>query len=232
MTAKRALAYLEKDPITNMDMIVPLKRGSAQILYAGDDGVCILETKSRAYMMTVETPELGKSVMSEFTNSGYILSFHQEFMLGFFTDRARGTLLENHQGVYFSKEKLPVSDKLKIMPVVEQNIGFVIQNYDFDVGADYISDRVKSRKIFGGYENGEFVGFVGIHAEGSIGLLKVLKEHRGKGFGTDLASYAINHQLERKTVPFVQIGVGNEYSLATVKRLGFEMSEKKVYWLF
>jgi len=232
LTSQKALAYLSRDPVAHMDMIVPIKRGSAQIIYAGDDGVCIFENKSSAYILTVESLELGKSVISEFTNRGFMVSFHQEFMLELFEEKYYGTKLENYQAVYLQKEKLPIAGNIKIMPIGEQHMGHVITNYDFAVGADYISERIKSGKIFGGFEKGEMFGFVGIHQEGSIGMLKVLKEHRGKGYGAGLIAYATNHQLERKTTPFVQIGTDNEISLAAAKKAGYAVSSSKVYWLF
>jgi len=232
MTSQKALNYLNKDPVAHMDMIVPIKRGTAQIIYAGDGGVCIFENKSGAYILTTESLELGKSMISEFTNTGFIVSFHQEFMLELFEEKYFGTKLENYQAVYLKKEKLPMAGKIKILPVGQQHLGYVIASYDFQVGADYISERVKSGKLFGGFVDGDMIGFVGIHQEGSIGILKVLREHRGNGFGKELIAYVTNHQLERKTTPFLQVGVDNDVSLATAKKSGYEVSQSKVYWLF
>jgi len=232
MTSAKALAFLNQDPVAHMDLIAPIKRGTAQIIYAADDGVCILETKSYAYIMTVQSLELGKQVISEFTNTGYMVSFHQDFMLDLFEEKLFGTKLINFQAVYLKKEKLPASNRIKIMPIGPQHLGHVIANYDIAVGADYLSERVKARKIFGGFLDGDMVGFVGIHQEGSIGMLKVLDSYRGKGLGADLATFATNYQLHQKVIPFVQLGVDNEASLATVKKLGYDISPTKIYWLF
>lgn len=231
MTSTKALQYLSRDPITHMDMMAPIKRGSAQIIYAGDDGVCIFETKSSAHIMTVETPELGKSLISEFGKVSMV-SFHQEFMLELFDESRFVTKLENYQAVYTAREKLAMPKEMTIMPVSAAHLGFVISNYDFNVGAEYLRERVEEGKLFGGFVKGEMVGFIGIHSEGSIGIFKVLSEYRGKGYGAGLAAHATNYQLSRKITPFVQFGVDNEVSLATAKKLGYKVSNKKIYWLF
>ena len=220
-----------REPVTNMDMIAPIKRGSAQIIYAADDGVCIFETKSKAHIMTVETPELGKKLVSEFGVVSMV-SFHQEFMTELFDESRFVTKLINNQAVYTSREKLPVPKEMNILPISAAHLGFVISNYDFNVGAEYLRERVENGKLFGGFINGEMVGFIGIHAEGSIGIFKVLSEYRGKGYGAGLAAHATNYQLSRKITPFIQFGFDNEVSRKTAQKLGYKISDKKIYWLF
>ena len=47
----RAIEYLIKNPLLHMGMIEPIRRDTADILYAEIDGVLIKEQKSNAYMM-------------------------------------------------------------------------------------------------------------------------------------------------------------------------------------
>ena len=74
-------------------------------------------------------------------------------------------------------------------------------------------------RILGGFEGGELVGFVGVHPEGSIGLLEVFEGHRRQGWATQLESEMINRHLERGWIPWGQVFEGNEASLALQRRL-------------
>ena len=224
--------YLTKNPLLHMGMIVPITRGTAQILYAAKDGVCLIETKSDAYMLSANSLETGRVLLEQLPSEG-IFTFHQSFMLDDFKARVRySSLLENYQAVYLSKELLPVSCGIEIKPLGMSYFKTVAAAYDVDVGAAYLKSRLEDGELFGGFEDTELVGFIGIHAEGSIGMLKVFDQHRGKGYGTALTSYAINHQLAQGITPFEQIGVDNEASLAIARKLGLSISTDKVYWLF
>ena len=80
---------------------------------------------------------------------------------------------------------------------------------------------------------GEYlVGFVGQHEEGSMGLLEVLPEYRGKGFGKALLAAAVNWQLERGQIPYSQIIDGNIKSYQLHQSMGFLITPQvSVYWL-
>ena len=215
-----------------MGMIAPIKRGTAQILYAAADGVCLKETKSGAFMLSVSSIKVGRALLDLLPPEG-IFSFHQDFMLNDFKQKVRhATLLENYQAVYLSKQPLPISCDIEIKPLDTSHFDVIMGAYDVDVGADYLKKRLEDKEMFGGFADAEIAGFVGIHAEGSIGMLKVFNRYRKKGYGTALTSYAINHQLAQGIVPFEQIGTYNKASLAIAQKLGFSISTDKVYWLF
>ena len=55
-------------------------------------------------------------------------------------------------------------------------------------------------KLFMGVFNDERIGFVGEHLEGSIGILKVLRQYRGRGFGKELDRFMIIQMLEKRIV--------------------------------
>ena len=54
---ERAITYLIKNPLLHMGMIEPIRRDTADILYAETDGVLIKEQKSNAYMVSVDNFE-------------------------------------------------------------------------------------------------------------------------------------------------------------------------------
>ncbi|MCL2235846.1 MAG: GNAT family N-acetyltransferase [Defluviitaleaceae bacterium] len=224
------LDYLQQNPIKHMDMIVPIKRGTARILYAGADGVLLQDTKSDAYMMSVTTHELGRKLLENLPKNGLFVC-HQEFMLDDLKALSpNAEVLENYQVVY-QGNPLPRSANLDFKPLNMADLALVTTNYTMDLGEEYISGRIADRELFGGYVNGEIIGFVGIHAEGSIGMLQVFDSKQGKGYGTALYACIINHQLSLGVVPFGQISVSNAQSMAIARKLGFEIGREKVWWL-
>jgi len=227
-----ALDYLSQNPLLHMGMIVPVKRGTAQILYAAGDGVCMVETKSGAYMLSVSSLETGRMLLERLPAEG-LFSFHQDFMLEDFKNKIRhSTILENYQATYLSQKPLPDLCGIQIKSLDMSYFKVIMETYDVDVGEGYLKKRLEDGELFGGFVDADMVGFIGIHAEGSIGMLKVFDPFLGRGYGTALTSHAVNHQLSQGIVPFEQIGIDNEASLAIARKLGFSISEDKVYWLF
>ena len=227
-----ALEYLSRNPLLNIGMIVPVIRDTAKFLYVENDGVCFQETKSGAYMMSVSSYETGCRLLQMLPCEG-MFTFNQEFMLYAFEAKVKYSIkLETYQAVYLNDKRLKVCDDILVKELDISHFRIVKENYDVDVEADYLYERLEESEIFGGYAGSDLVGFVGTHAEGSIGILKVFDKFRRKGYGEALTSFMVNHQLAKNVVPYVQISVHNEASLALVYKLGFELSIDKIYWLF
>ncbi|MCL2200974.1 MAG: GNAT family N-acetyltransferase [Oscillospiraceae bacterium] len=227
-----ALDYLTQNPVAHMDMIVPIRRGTADILYSNELGVCLIETISGSYMTSASNAEIAIKLLKLLPDEGLFV-FHQEFILDAAKSKLNyGTFLENYQAVYLGRDPLPVSEIISIRPLDESYFDTVCVNYGADVGNEYIHKLIKSGEIFGGFAGSDLAGFAGIHEEGSIGLLNVLDEHQNKGYGKALVSHMTNHQLAKGIVPFAQIDKSNEPSLAVFKNSGFSISEELLYWLF
>ena len=56
--------------------------------------------------------------------------------------------------------------------------------------------------------------------------------NRRQGYGEELESFMINRFLEEGRVPYAHIIVDNEKSMNLQKKLGYEVADKKIYWLF
>ena len=85
------------------------------------------------------------------------------------------------------------------------------------------------RRIFVYRENETAVGYVGIHVDGSVGLLYVSPEHRRKGY----AAAAENELFKIAPEPvFAQILADNEASVRLHEKNGWKFSGYKIHWLF
>ncbi len=82
---------------------------------------------------------------------------------------------------------------------------------------------LKQGLLLGGFEGGELVGFVGEHPGGSMGMLEVFPEHRGRGWGEALERAKIEDQLARGLRPWCEVWPENRDSLRLQRRLGLKV---------
>jgi ribosomal protein S18 acetylase RimI-like enzyme len=226
-----AIQYLIKNPLLHMGMIEPIRRDSAHILYAETDGVLIKELKSNAYMISVENFEKGQELINKISKCDLIVA-HQEYMVDYISNKFELTeKLECVQAVYISKNKLEVKEELEIRQLEHNQIEVVLEHYN-KLPKNEIEELLKNGSLFGGYKNGALIGFIGTHLEGSIGLLEVFPEYRCLGYGTTLQSYMVNKIIEKGLVPFGQIEIDNEKSIALQNKLGFRISQDRLYWIY
>lgn len=227
----RAITYLIKNPLLHMGMIEAIRRDTADILYAEIDGVLLKEQKSNAYMLSVDNFEKGQELINSILKCSLIVA-HQKFMVDYISNRFELTeKLECVQAVYMGKNKLNIKEELEIRQLEQNQIEVILKYYD-KLSKNEIKSILKNGNLFGGYRNGTLIGFVGNYLEGSIGILEVLPQYRRLGYGAMLESYIVNKMLERDLIPFAQIETNNKNSLSLQRKLGFNISKDRLYWMF
>ena len=136
-----------------------------------------------------------------------------------------------YQAVYNKKTPIPIHTELTIRHPDAADFSKVQASYsladDEELQADFARED-----FLGGYLNGELVGYIGVHGEGSMGLLHVFPQYRRRGYAEALYGTLINHQLRKGRLPFAQIVEHNEASLALQRKLGFMLSKERLYWLW
>jgi len=217
----RAIEYLIKNPLLHMGMIDPIRRGTADIMYAEIDGVLIKEQKSNAYMLSVDNFEKGQGLINSILKCNLIVAY-QKFMVDYILNRLGLTeKLECVQAVYMDKIKLNVEEELEIRQLDQNQIEVILEHYN-KLSKYEIAELLKNENLFGGYRNGILIGFVGNHLEGSIGILEIFPQYRRLGYGVTLESYMVNQMLEKGLMPFGQIEINNEKSIALKRNLDLE----------
>ena len=230
---RTALRFLSRSPLLHADMISALTLGTAEAVSAGETGVLL--RFGSGYMMSAADPATADAMLAGIPKT-QLLDAHQKF----YVEAARrkfglGDGIECRQAAYLKKEPLPAAvSPAVIRPLDETALPFVLQNYTHaDInGADYLRGLLRAGNFFGAYVRGKPAGFIGMHEEGSIGLLEVLPEYRRRGIAAALAVFQANRILAQGRVPFSQIEPGNAASFALHRRLGFEISQESVFWLF
>jgi len=231
----KALGYLQGDELLHMSMIFPILRETAELIYAGGDGVFMKELESGAYMLSVNCPDKGKELL-ESVGKQELFCVHQKYIAGYLLEKYNfQNHLECYQAVYPHKDKGRIEAKsaaLTIKKLGAEHAGTISGHYHEYVDQGYIMSRLERGELYGGFLGDTLCGFIGTHEEGTIGLLKVLEQYRRRGFGEELESFMINLIIDKGQTPFAQISTDNIVSIKLQKKLGFQISQDTLHWLF
>lgn len=228
--AVKAKEYLSRDALSHIDMLEAIDRGSADILYAERGGVILIERESRSCMISVDEISICEELPSLGNYPQY--AAHQRDVAAYITQgRSFPHSLTVCQAAYLEKEP-PRALEADIRPLTEEQAETVFHSYEAMDDPAYIRELISRGQMWGLFKDGLLAGFIGEHLEGSMGLLEVLPEHRGRGYGYALESFLIGRTLARGSIPFCQVVTGNRPSLALQRKLGMAISKGETYWLF
>jgi tRNA (guanine37-N1)-methyltransferase len=240
-----------------IDMTELIKRGRARLIYEDEYEVCLKDKYSGAYFYAMDKKrdaalncaiEAIKADAIKHSNTGkeHFFVLHQiEAVEPFGTKLLAQTFMECRQCVYTRREKVPVkglyvtdstrgldagSEKPVIRRLGVEYAKAVYDNYDLAESMEYIRERIEKGMIFGAFAKDKLAGFVGYHAEGSIGMLEVLPQFRRRGIGRALEVFIINHCIESGYTPYGNVVVGNEVSERLQESIGLYFSKTNIFW--
>ena len=224
---------LETNPVLYAGLIQILKRGTARILEETENGIFLLDTVSNGVMLAVENIETGKEWLRKHSNlhSTLFSVFDRELVDFIRAEYGLTEVLDCYQALY-PLNTPPVYEKtLHIRCAVQQDLPLILVHYD-RLSETELKQVITRGNLFLAFHNGDVVGFVGEHLEGSMGLLEVFPNCRRQGYGAELESFMISRMLDRGLLPYCQVEADNEKSLALQRKLGMTVSREKVYWVF
>lgn len=225
---EKLIQKLSKNKRNNIHMIEALARGNAEILYAKDKDILLYDSNCKVCMISAETPESGETLIQRVPQDTAMIVTSQEFLNTLVVKKLGFEVYhECYQACYTQREPLPVQHK-DIRPLTMEDVEYVISNYHTDT--NYIAERIMSKCMYGAYVDDKLVGFIGEHDDGSMGMLFVDEEYRGKGIGSSLEAYNINRQRAAGYIPYSHIVVGNEASMKLQEKLGLYLSKDTVWW--
>lgn len=230
-----AIKTLSKDFLLNVDMLECMRRGSAEILFASDEAVLLIDIPSQIYMISTQNAEISTTLVNRLPDNISIIAAHDKFSYDLLTKRFNfNETMICHNTVY--TKKFPMQTQCSILEIkllTQEHKDIIIRNYSKikTVDSVYIENRLKANVMLGAFIDNDLCGFIGSHEEGSIGMLEVLPKYRGKGIGAALQIAATNDALYNQRYPYGQVVETNSASTALQKKLGFELSKNKVYWL-
>lgn len=237
----RALAYFSRDKNLYVDMWECVQKGTSQILRAAENGVLLYEKSSGIHMFAAEEKESACAVLKALDEKKWK---ERSGLLVAHGETAREAAYETlhlkgetacYQVSYTEKSVVERKCGLEFRLPLREEIEIIKREYHLE-SPENIEKLCAAGKIFCAFlkqDRGEaFVGFIGRHPEGSMGLLLVFPEYRRRGYGAELESFMIEKILGEGRIPYAHIIEDNFNSLSLQRKLGCEAAEEKVYWLF
>jgi ribosomal protein S18 acetylase RimI-like enzyme len=232
MITDQATEFLSQDILLNIDMLESIKRGNARIIQATEKGVLLFNTAGKTYMISTEN-EKTANYMIESVEQAEMFVAHQDFYISGIQNKfSFKETLSCYNAVYLRKEFLDEPENsISIKQLDVTYLHFIMKHYSRINDKEYLLERLNSGVMYGAFIENNLTGFIGMHAEGSAGMLEVLPEYRRQGVALSLETYITNQTLSKKFTPFGQIAAGNRASLELQKKLNFSVSAKTLCWL-
>ena len=208
-----------------------LKRGTGNMLYRSESTCIVYDTVSRVHMASSSDADeaydkLNGIELISLCTDNMVLRNRIAAKLGL------RRIMDCYDMLYIGDTPIASGNKLSIRNADEFGLNLVKANYhDIDEAE---LDMVNARKeLYIGYDAANnAVGFIGKQLEGSIGMLKVLDEYRGNGYGSELEAFMINRALYLGETAYGQVICTNGVSLSLQQKLGLKQLEGKAYWAF
>ena len=223
---EKALEFLNKDYLLNVDMIECIRRDICRILYASDKAVLIVADSGWVHMLSCEDRELGLELIKTHQPPWVVL--HQMDMREAVAGLGYRIGDQCWQSAY--TKTTPMEETLADIRRLDRRfLKRIADNYELaDEGE--IAALLDAGVIYGAFAGGELAGFIGKHEEGSVGLLFVFPEFRRMGIAEALERNYVNLELAEGNVAYGQIFVGNTPSRQLQEKLGMDFSDKFICW--
>ena len=231
---RRALAYLAKDPLLHLNMTEAIRCGAAKLLRVTEKSVLLYSTAGRVCMASAADPAEAERLAGA-CKPQELYAVCRPFLADALTARfglVKG--MECRQAAYLGRAPLPEPQSPAfIRPLDERHLPFIRAHYNIVDSPGYLRGLLRAGGVLGAFVPGDPLpaGFIGMHAEGTIGMLQVLPQYRRRGIALALEVRMVNRFLARGKIPFAQIAVGNTASMCLQRKLGFSISDRSIFWL-
>ena len=223
--------FMRADPVLYADMEAYLRSGEWQIAYESPTALWLCRSRGGLHAVAAFDPDEARRLLADVPLADMLVLRGCAGLRELAAERGFNGCTPCRQSVYDAEEPPSVRAEVTIrhpdaadFPQVAGSYGMVDEaalRADFD-GPDFL----------GAYLDGAFVGYVGVHGEGSMGLLHVFPPYRRRGYAEALVAALIERRLRRGWIPFAQILADNEASLQLQRKLGLRLSDGLLYWMW
>ncbi len=237
----QVIQRLGKEKRDYVHLMEALRRGKGEILFeegcrpggraSGEPlALAVFDRSCGTLLLTASDEAEAGKLLSVIPDACALSVASPRFLADILCEKAGFELLhECYQVCYTQNVNLRVGHgDIRILTL--EHSGYVAERYGMG-SADYVAERIRSGAMYGAFAEDRLVGFIGIHEDGSVGMLYVDPDCRRQGIGAALEAYAINRERERGHIPYAHIIVGNEGSLRLQEKLGLYRARRTICWL-
>ncbi len=220
---ERAMGALANEPTCALPLREALRRGIGEVVVARE-GCVVLGLPNDGCMLYATRDELAK----ESCGLAGLPRYYHVLGKGIAKQLGAHFKLEGVEPynlcVYEQGTTLPIRPELAagIRPLGESHLEFVREHYELSelIVPELLQESLRQGRFLGAFVEGEPVGFIGEHPEGSMGMLHILPEFRRRGWGEALERAKINRHLKLNETPWIEVSPKNRASLRLQKKLG------------
>lgn len=229
------LHEINKDKALYVDMLESLRQGDAEVLHDSAKALLMQLKSWPLYLLAATDLQEGEDILRTLTpdDKGEIVmvvrgeALHTAALeLGFNSGDSC------FQTLYEKKEPVPLKTDLVIQHPSRDEYKLISETYTLPIGEEEVFACIDRPEFAAGYADGKMAGFIGLHSEGSIGMLHVMDEFRGRGYAWDLSAHMINSQMAAGAYPYGQVYYDNAASIALQKKIGMTFSKEYIYWMW
>lgn len=224
------IALLSRDYVNHIDMIEALARGDGALVYAEEDAILIRMPNGYQYLFWADSREAAGLALADVEAMPCCVSHGAPALAAVQAKYGHDYLSHCYQAAYLHKTPAAVAEGYDIRPLDESYTEVVARNYSLYYDPDEMRETLARGDMLGAFVDGELVGFVGIHDDGSCGMLEVFPPYRRRGIGRALEAAITNLCLDRGWTPYGQILSHNAASLALQRTTGMTLSAEMVHW--
>jgi len=230
---KAVISFLKKDEIKNINMLNFMESYPVMSLERIGNSV-LLRGVSDCQWVYVSSPDEGelKNVAEKLTEEDRAFAAMEEWMLPvLFPGRAFSWELSMTRLVLPDHVAFPKAPPSSLAPLSPDDAEYIFEHsiYQNVTRPDYIRERIQAGPSAGIRESGKLAAWLMTQDDGSIGVLHVLDDYRGRGYAYDLTVYLITGLREQGRIPFVQVEDTNTKSMNLALKLGFR-KDRRIHW--
>ena len=226
---------IKKDKALYADMLESLRQEDAEILHDSKTAL-LLQLKSwPLYLLAATDLEEGKSLLhglSPNEDGEIVLVLRGKDLNTYALSLGYQTSGPCYQTLYEKKEPIQAKSNLVIRHPEREEYGIISKTYTLNISEEEVFASIDRPEFAAGYADGKLAGFIGLHAEGSIGMLHVMDEFRGRGYAWDLSAHMVNGRMAAGAYPYGQVYDDNEASISLQRKMGMTFSKDFIYWMW
>lgn len=221
-------AVLERDALSNAGLLQVLRRGTAQMLRADENGILLRDTVSGICFLS----ESGGTADWLGEIPGNLLMVVGSAADADAAKTARNAAWMEPCDQYVWLGGYPgAPERLRIAEAAPEELEIVAAHYEL-ISREELDQVAARHTLFVGHDDsGSLVGFAGSHLEGAMGILEVFPAFRRKGYAAELERYVIRHFVQNGLIPFGQVTADNAASAALQRKIGMTKAPRRAYWI-
>ena len=222
---------LKEQGVLTIDIQEAFRRGNVDALIFSNKDAVLIKHSCGAYMLWAATVEAGRLALREVPEMRVCVVHGQAAFEAIRCER-KGFSVEKpcKQFCRYSMQRHKAKSPFPIRELTTDDLPQVAAHYKFE-SKEEIAATIEHGLMFGAEVDGELAGFIGMHTDGSVGMLEVFKKYRRCGVGSALVSHMNNYHADRGWTVYGQVYFDNDVSLAMQRRLGLAESEDYIRWI-